>query len=118
VLGDRARLRRVLDNLLGNVRSHTPAGTPAHVRVSAVNGSAVIEVADEGPGLPAGEVDNVFRRFYRADASRSRDTGGVGLGLSIVAAIAQAHDGTVSASVGPAGGAVFRITLPLIRPSS
>ena len=97
VLGDRARLRRVLDNLLGNVRSHTPAGTPAHVRVRTANGSAVIEVSDEGPGLPEGELDNVFGRFYRADASRSRDSGGVGLGLSIVAAIAQAHDGTVSA---------------------
>jgi len=118
VLGDRARLRRVLDNLLGNVRSHTPAGTVAHVRVIAASGSAVIEVADEGPGLPDGEGENVFRRFYRADASRSRDTGGVGLGLSIVAAIAQAHQGTVSASAGPAGGAVFRITLPLLTKSS
>jgi two-component system OmpR family sensor kinase len=118
VLGDRARLRRLLDNLLGNVRSHTPAGTAAHVRVLASNGSAVIEVADEGPGLPAGEVDNVFRRFYRADASRSRDSGGVGLGLSIVAAIAQAHQGTVSAGEGPAGGAVFRITLPLLTTTS
>jgi two-component system OmpR family sensor kinase len=118
VLGDRARLRRALDNLLGNVRSHTPAGTPAHVRVSAANGSAVIEVADDGPGLPAGEADNVFRRFYRADASRSRDSGGVGLGLSIVAAIAQAHHGSVSAVDGPNGGAVFRITLPLLRANS
>jgi two-component system OmpR family sensor kinase len=118
VLGDRARLRRVLDNLLGNVRSHTPAGTPAHVRVLAANGSAVIEVGDEGPGLPDGEADNVFRRFYRADASRSRDSGGVGLGLSIVAAIAQAHQGTVSATDGPSGGALFRITLPLLTSSS
>jgi two-component system OmpR family sensor kinase len=118
VLGDRARLRRLLDNLLGNVRSHTPAGTAAHVRVLAANGSAVIEVADEGPGLPAGEADYVFRRFYRADASRSRDSGGVGLGLSIVAAIAQAHHGTVSAGEGPAGGAVFRITLPLLTTTS
>jgi two-component system, OmpR family, sensor kinase len=114
VLGDRARLRRVLDNLLGNVRSHTPAGTPVHVRVSAANGSAVIEVSDEGPGLPAGELDNVFRRFYRTDASRSRDNGGVGLGLSIVAAIAQAHEGTVSAAARPAGGATFRVSLPLL----
>jgi len=118
VLGDRARLRRVLDNLLGNVRSHTPAGTPAHVRVSAMNGSAVIEVADEGPGLPAGESENVFRRFYRTDASRSRDSGGVGLGLSIVAAIAEAHDGVATADSGPGGGAVFRITLPLLKASS
>jgi two-component system, OmpR family, sensor kinase len=113
VLGDRARLRRLLDNLIGNVRSHTPPGTPAHVRVSAVNGTAVLEVADEGPGLPPGEADNLFRRFYRADPSRSRDLGGVGLGLSIVAAIAQAHHGTVSAGNAPGGGAVFRITLPL-----
>jgi two-component system, OmpR family, sensor kinase len=118
VLGDRARLRRVLDNLLGNVRSHTPAGTPAHVRVTTLNGSAVIEVADEGPGLPPGEAENVFRRFYRADASRSRDSGGVGLGLSIVAAVAQAHQGTASAAPGPSGGAVFRITLPLLTTSS
>src|SRR4051794_40234737 len=115
VLGDRARLRRVMDNLLGNVRSHTPPGTPAHGRVTAPDGSAVIEVADEGPGLPPGEAESLFRRFYRADASRSRDGGGVGLGLSIVAAIAQAHDGSVSASAGPAGGAVFRITLPLLK---
>ena len=113
VLGDRARLRRVLDNLLGNVRSHTPAGTPAHVRVRTANGSAVIEVSDEGPGLPAGELENVFRRFYRADASRSRDNGGVGLGLSIVAAIAQAHGGTVSVNAAPGGGATFSVTLPL-----
>jgi two-component system OmpR family sensor kinase len=117
VLGDRARLRRVLDNLLGNVRSHTPAGTAAHVRVRTENGSAVIEVSDEGPGLPADEVDSVFRRFYRADASRSRENGGVGLGLSIVAAIAQAHEGTVSAGAAPGGGATFRVALPLTRDS-
>ena len=118
VLGDRARLRRVLDNLLGNVRSHTPAGTAAHVRVTAADGAAVIEVVDEGPGLPAGEADYVFRRFYRADSSRSRDSGGVGLGLSIVAAIAQAHYGTVSAGAAPDGGAVFRVTLPLLTAGS
>jgi two-component system OmpR family sensor kinase len=113
VLGDRARLRRVLDNLLANVRSHTPAGTPAHVRVRSANGSAVIEVSDDGPGLPAGELENVFRRFYRTDTQRSRDNGGVGLGLSIVAAIAQAHGGTVSASAANGGGATFSVVLPL-----
>jgi two-component system OmpR family sensor kinase len=118
VLGDRARLRRVLDNLLGNVRSHTPPGTPVRVRVTAANGSAVVEVADEGPGLPLGAEENLFRRFYRADASRSRDSGGVGLGLSIVAAIAQAHEGTASARAAPAGGAVFRVTLPLFGDES
>jgi two-component system, OmpR family, sensor kinase len=117
VLGDRASLRRVLDNLLGNVRSHTPAGTPAHVRVATLNGSAVLEVADDGPGLPPEEIGRVFHRFYRADSSRSRESGGVGLGLSIVAAIAEAHDGSVSAAEVPGGGALFRVELPL-APSS
>jgi two-component system OmpR family sensor kinase len=115
VLGDRARLRRVLDNLLGNVRSHTPPETPAHVRVSTVNGSAVLEVSDEGPGLPPEDFDRVFTRFYRADTSRSRESGGVGLGLSIVAAIADAHHGKVSVAPAPEGGATFRVELPLAR---
>src|SRR5262249_10359040 len=73
VIGDRARLRRVLDNLLGNVRSHTPPETPAHVRVTTLNGSAVLEVSDEGPGLPPEDMARVFERFYRADTSRSRE---------------------------------------------
>ena len=113
VLGDRARLRRVLDNLLGNVRSHTPPETPAHVRVTTLNGSAVLEVSDEGPGLPPDDMARVFERFYRADASRSRESGGVGLGLSIVAAIADAHEGRVSVAPRPEGGATFRVELPL-----
>jgi two-component system OmpR family sensor kinase len=117
VLGDRASLRRVLDNLLGNVRSHTPPDTPAHVTISSSNGSVVVEVADEGPGLPPGELGRVFHRFYRADSSRSRESGGVGLGLSIVAAIAEAHHGTVSAAEADGGGAVFRVELPLARTS-
>jgi two-component system, OmpR family, sensor kinase len=83
------------------------------VRVRTVDGGAVIEVSDEGPGLPEGELDNVFRRFHRVDVSRSRDNGGVGLGLSIVAAIAQAHEGTVSASTAQGRGATFTVTLPI-----
>jgi two-component system OmpR family sensor kinase len=118
VLGDRARLRRVLDNLLANVRSHTPPGTPAYVRVRSEDGSAIVEVADEGPGLPEGAAENVFRRFYRVDASRSRDSGGVGLGLSIVAAIAEAHDGSASATSAPGEGSRFRVSLPLLTASS
>jgi two-component system OmpR family sensor kinase len=113
VVGDRARLRRVLDNLLANVRAHTPAGTPARVRVAAENGNAVIEVADRGPGLSEEDLDQVFRRFYRADESRSRENGGVGLGLSIVAAIAAAHDGSVSVDAKPGEGATFRVLVPL-----
>jgi two-component system OmpR family sensor kinase len=112
-LADRARLRQVLDNLLANTRSHTPAGTAVHVRVATAGREAVIEVADDGPGMSAEQAAQVFERFYRADSSRSRDTGGVGLGLSIVAAIAEAHHGTMSVSSEPGEGATFRLALPL-----
>jgi len=113
VLGDHDRLRQIVDNLLANVRAHTPDASPVHVSLARSNGSAAIEVADSGPGLDEADLDRVFERFYRADDSRSRATGGVGLGLSIVAAVAQAHGGTVDARSGDGGGAVFRIVLPL-----
>ena len=113
VLGDRERLRQIVDNLLVNVRSHTPAGSPVSVRVARSNGSALVEVADSGPGLTAEQAERVFERFYRVDASRARASGGVGLGLSIVAAVAEAHGGSVAAESEPGQGATFRITLPL-----
>jgi two-component system OmpR family sensor kinase len=113
VLGDRDRLRQVVDNLLANVRSHTPPGTPAHVTLSRSNGSAAVVVADSGPGMSADQVAHVFERFYRTDASRTRASGGVGLGLSIVSAVAEAHGGSVSATSQPGEGASFRIELPL-----
>jgi two-component system, OmpR family, sensor kinase len=111
VLGDRDRLRQIVDNLLANVRSHTPPRAPVRVRVGPDNGHAVIEVEDSGPGMSDEEADRVFERFYRADQSRSRSSGGVGLGLSIVAAVAEAHGGTVSAHSNGGGGATFRIEL-------
>jgi two-component system OmpR family sensor kinase len=113
VLGDRERLRQIVDNLLGNVRSHTPPGAPVRVRVASVGDEAVVEVADSGPGLAEDEAERVFERFFRADESRSRASGGVGLGLSIVAAVAQAHGGTVAAHSRPGEGATFTISLPL-----
>ena len=112
VVGDRDRLRQIVDNLLSNVRSHTPAAAPAYVRVRREDGRGIVEVGDSGPGLEGDDPDRVFERFYRADASRARASGGVGLGLSIVAAVARAHGGTVSARAGEGGGAVFRIELP------
>jgi two-component system OmpR family sensor kinase len=114
VLGDRDRLRQVLDNLLANVRAHTPAGSAVHVRVSRNGADAVIEVEDTGPGLGEEEVEQVFERFHRGDPSRSRSSGGVGLGLSIVAAVAEAHNGSASADSVPGEGSTFRITLPLL----
>jgi two-component system, OmpR family, sensor kinase len=113
VTGDRVRLRQIVDNLLSNVRAHTPPATPVRVSLSRVNGNAAIEVADAGPGLGDQEMAHVFERFYRADPSRARASGGVGLGLSIVAAVAEAHGGSVSAASSPGGGATFRIELPL-----
>jgi two-component system, OmpR family, sensor kinase len=77
------------------------------------NGSAVIEVEDSGPGMSREQTERVFERFYRADPTRSRGTGGVGLGLSIVAAVAGSHGGTASALSEGGAGATFRITLPL-----
>jgi two-component system, OmpR family, sensor kinase len=116
VLGDRDRLRQIVDNLLTNVRAHTPANAPVRVQVSRANGSAVIEIEDSGPGMSAEETERVFERFYRADQTRSRTSGGVGLGLSIVAAVAEAHGGTVSARSEPGHGATFQIRLPLAEP--
>jgi two-component system OmpR family sensor kinase len=115
VLGDRVRLRQIVDNLLANVRAHTPAGTPASVSVRRKNGSAEIAVTDEGPGLDEEHLEHLFERFYRADASRSRASGGVGLGLAIVAAVAEAHGGTASASSRPGEGTTIAIALPLAR---
>jgi two-component system OmpR family sensor kinase len=114
VIGDSARLRQVVDNLLANVRAHTPQGTVTVVRVGAREGLGVIEVADNGPGLPAASDGRVFERFYRADPSRSRQNGGTGLGLAIVAAIVAAHGGSVAATSPLGGGATFTVWLPTV----
>jgi two-component system OmpR family sensor kinase len=108
-----------MDNLLTNVRIHTPPRTPATVTVrqsEAEAGSgpmAVVEVADEGPGIESSAGSKVFERFYRIDAGRSRGRGGHGLGLSIVAAIVDAHGGRCELSSEPGRGATFRLILPL-----
>ncbi len=116
VLGDPDRLRQVLVNLLGNALAHTPAGTAVHVRVGAADGLARVEVADEGPGLEPEQAERVFERFYRADPARSRAAGragGSGLGLSIVQAAVEAHDGRVGVRSTPGRGATFVVELPL-----
>ncbi|MEU5883820.1 HAMP domain-containing sensor histidine kinase [Spirillospora sp. NPDC047279] len=117
VSGDEERLRQVLANLLANVRRHTPAGTPATVRAALEGGQAVIEVADRGPGLTGDQRAQVFERFYRADEARSRDHGGAGLGLSIVAAVAEAHGGAATVRSAPGEGASFRVAFPAAAPA-
>jgi two-component system OmpR family sensor kinase len=117
VEADENRLKQVLDNLLANARAHTPAGTAATVRVSERDGAAVLEVADEGPGVPPEDRARVFERFYRADPSRTRSAGGgAGLGLAIAAEIARAHGGTLEL-VPMETGATFRLTIPLPQPA-
>jgi two-component system OmpR family sensor kinase len=113
VIGDHDRLRQVIDNLLANVRAHTPAGTPARVRVAPNGATALVEVADDGPGLDEEQLEHVFERFFRTDASRSRSSGGVGLGLSIVDAVVRAHGGEATASSGVGEGTTIRLQLPL-----
>jgi two-component system OmpR family sensor kinase len=113
VLGDEQRLRQVAANLLANARQHTPAAAAVTVRVRRDDGSAVLEVADRGPGLFPEEADKVFERFYRADPSRNRNLGGTGLGLSIVAAVAEAHGGRARVESSPGQGARFWVELPL-----
>ncbi|HEU5476403.1 MAG TPA: HAMP domain-containing sensor histidine kinase [Gaiellaceae bacterium] len=113
VTGDETRLRQVLDNLLANARTHTPAGTPVSVELRRADGLATVTVADHGPGLEEEQAARVFERFYRADSSRARSSGGAGLGLSIVAAVTEAHEGTVETKPTPGGGTTFVLALPL-----
>ena len=115
VEGDSEQLRQILDNLLANVRAHTPPGTPATVGVVREGDLAVVEVVDSGSGLSDDQLAHAFERFYRGDASRSRDVGGAGLGLAIAAAIAESHGGSATvANVGRDGasGLTVRILIP------
>lgn len=112
--GDHLRLRQVVDNLLSNVRVHTPPGTPARVLLYERDGYAVIDVIDEGPGPGIGgaQSSHLFERFYRTDDGRSRGHGGSGLGLAIVRAIANAHGGEAELVTSPPEGpTTFRVTL-------
>ena len=113
VQGDGAQLRQVIDNLLANVRAHTPPATRTHVRLTAGDGEAVLTVADDGPGGTPEQAARAFERFYRVDDSRSRASGGTGLGLAIVRSVVEAHGGAVEATTGPGAGWTARVMLPL-----
>ncbi|MDH6456328.1 MULTISPECIES: HAMP domain-containing sensor histidine kinase [unclassified Streptomyces] len=139
-VGDPHRLRQILENLLSNARTHTPQGTRVHVRVGTGEAGpgtggtdrpgrfaaspplaerlpiSVIEVADEGPGLPPVDAELVFERFYRADPARSRRHGGSGLGLAIAATIAEGHGGRLELDTAPGHGCTFRLVLPAADP--
>jgi two-component system OmpR family sensor kinase len=114
VLGDEARLRQVLSNLMVNAVQHTPDTADITVRVGTKDGDAVLEVIDDGPGMAEQDAQRVFERFYRADSSRARSSGGSGLGLSIVDSLVRAHGGTVAVMTAPGQGCRFYVSLPRI----
>lgn len=115
VRGEENKIRQVVANLVANAIRYSPPGTPLEigVGVDAATRRAVIAVIDHGEGVPEQIRDKIFQRFWRADTSRARETGGNGLGLAIVAAIVTAHRGAVDVIETPGGGATFRVWLPL-----
>ena len=116
VTGDEHKVRQVMTNLIGNALRYSPEGSPLEIRVAsdAERGVASFDIVDHGEGIPEQFRSKIFDRFWRADNSRNRETGGSGLGLSIVQSIVAAHGGTVEALETPGGGATFRVELPLI----
>lgn len=110
VEGDPLALKRMVANLVDNAVKY---GARVRGRVFAKAGQAVIEIDDEGPGIPAAEMERVFDPFYRGEPSRSRETGGAGLGLAVVRSIARAHGGDVVLKNRPGGGLTVRVSLPL-----
>ena len=114
VHGDSGRLKQVIVNLLDNAIKVTPPGGKVVIGTSVRNGTALLEVRDTGAGIPASAIPRVFERFFRADASRSRDDGGAGLGLSIVKSIITAHGGSISVANLQEKGACFQIQLPRV----
>jgi two-component system OmpR family sensor kinase len=113
VIGDRDRLRQIVDNLFSNVRAHADPDATVDVALERNGGVVRLSVADSGPGLTDEQAEHVFERFFRADPSRAPSAGGAGLGLSIVAAVTEAHGGRVTAQARAGGGAVFSIALPI-----
>ena len=113
VLGDAGRLSQIVSNLLENALRYTPEGGQVFLRVREERESAVLEVADTGSGIAAEDLRHVFTRFWRGEKSRSRETGGAGIGLAIVAELVHAHDGRIDVESKLDQGSTFRVTLPL-----
>jgi len=111
--GDPMLLRRALDNLLDNAVKYGRATSPPELRAQAEPGNVVVEVVDHGPGLPDADLEHAFVPFWRADRSRTRETGGVGLGLPLARRICRAHGGDLTLHTTPGGGLTARMRLPI-----
>jgi two-component system OmpR family sensor kinase len=115
VLGDTDRLQQVVSNLIDNASRIVGPGGHVRVELSAEGDRSVLSVIDDGPGIPEADLPRLFDRFYRADSSRTRSSGGAGLGLAIVRAIVTAHGGRIEAANLPEGGARMTVRLPSLR---
>ncbi|KKL48934.1 hypothetical protein LCGC14_2320540 [marine sediment metagenome] len=113
VRGDENRLEQIVDNLLSNALRYTERGGRVTLRVGRREDKALLEVEDTGIGIPPNELSDIFRRFWRGEKSRSRVTGGAGIGLAIVRDLTEAHDGQVDVDSTPGRGSSFRVSLPL-----
>ena len=112
VVGEAARLEQVIDNLLSNALRYTDAGGTVELAVSERDGEVTIEVTDSGVGIDPADLDHVFTRFWRGERSRSRATGGAGIGLAIARELVRAHDGRIEVESAPGRGSRFRVLLP------
>jgi len=115
VEGDRSRMKQVVVNLLDNAIKYTPIGGNVLLRIAREGDHAILEVVDNGVGIPADALPHMFKRFFRVDDSRSREQGGAGLGLSIVKSICAAQGAEVDVTSRPGGGSCFRVRQPLAR---
>jgi signal transduction histidine kinase len=113
-IGEPQALRRLFLILVDNAVKYTAAGGAVHVRMSVEGRCATIDVRDTGVGISADDAPRIFERFYRVAADRSRQTGGVGLGLAIARCIASSHGGTIAVESQPGAGSIFRVSLPIV----
>jgi signal transduction histidine kinase len=112
IIMDAKRIGRVLDNLIGNAIRYTPSGGKVAIIAQPVQGAVEVQIRDTGEGFNPADLPFLFDRFYRGEKSRSRDTGGVGLGLAIAKGFIEAHGGQIEAQLIPEGGSMFKFTLP------
>jgi two-component system OmpR family sensor kinase len=116
VEADENKIRQVLANLLHNALRFSPEGTPVELVIhrDSARGLGVVDIVDHGEGIPPQIREKIFERLWRADSSRARETGGSGLGLTIVRTIVGRHDGVISVEETPGGGATFTVSLPFV----
>ena len=116
VSGDAGRLEQIVANLLSNALRYTETGGEVTLSVAHTDGEAILEVSDTGIGIAADDLRHIFTRFWRGDRSRSRATGGTGIGLAIVRELVRAHDGRIDVDSTPGQGSRFHVTLPALPP--